>query len=366
MEGDTSKYAPPPPRSAHSRVLGHVRIATLCSPQLGVKGRSNGSVPGAGHHNYIQSINRPKCTAGKANPTAHRPSRTLEARCLDEQDEQCTCRTHTDTHTAVVPGIHPSAKEVHSGTQWLNCQRLSDPSNSGGSPNRAGGRVQQKIEKTRHCSSQAKLQTHAWRSRRRFMCELGFVARAGLRPNPPRRHPTNPTAHKPSRTLETRCLDAQCTCRAHTHTHSSGAGDPPQSTAASKHRRDATAHAPNFSAHDGSSSSTHNNPTLWPSLGSCKLLSVPWSSGATHPAVLQRQDGLVTNAGRVVVRQRCDNLGVAGAAEKGFSTKEQVAAVLQAAAVYCMRERGSPMWLDPEMSGPTCCPGCYSVPRLLA
>ena len=35
----------------------------------------------------------------------------------------------------------------------------------------------------------------------------------------------NPTAHKPSRTLEIRCLDAQCTCR----THSSGAGDPPQS-----------------------------------------------------------------------------------------------------------------------------------------
>ena len=32
-----------------------------------------------------------------------------------------------------------------------------------------------------------------------------------------------PTAHKPSRTLDTRCLDAQCICR----THSSGAGDPP-------------------------------------------------------------------------------------------------------------------------------------------
>ena len=33
----------------------------------------------------------------------------------------------------------------------------------------------------------------------------------------------NPTAHKPSRTLQTRRLDAQCTC----HTHSSGAGDSP-------------------------------------------------------------------------------------------------------------------------------------------
>ena len=54
---------------------------------------------------------------------------------------------------------------------------------------------------------------------------------------------------------------------------------------------------------------------------------------------LQRQDGLVTNAGRVVVRQQCDNLGVVGAAAKGFSMKEPVAAVLQAAAVYCMRER---------------------------
>ena len=42
------------------------------------------------------------------------------------------------------------------------------------------------------------------------------MARAGLRPNPPQRDPTNPTAHKPSRTLETRCLDAQCTCRTHT------------------------------------------------------------------------------------------------------------------------------------------------------
>ncbi|CAE7027690.1 unnamed protein product [Symbiodinium sp. CCMP2592] len=43
--------------------------------------------------------------------------------------------------------------------------------------------------------------------------------------------------------------------------------------------------------------------------------------------------------GRVVVRQRCDNLGVVGAAAKGFSMKEPVAAVLQAAAVFCMRER---------------------------
>ena len=31
-----------------------------------------------------------------------------------------------------------------------------------------------------------------------------------------RNRATNPTAHKPSRTLETRCLDAQCTCRTHT------------------------------------------------------------------------------------------------------------------------------------------------------
>ena len=36
-----------------------------------------------------------------ANPTAHKPSRTLETRCLDAQ---CTCRTHT---AAVVPGIYP-------------------------------------------------------------------------------------------------------------------------------------------------------------------------------------------------------------------------------------------------------------------
>ena len=55
--------------------------------------------------------------------------------------------------------------------------------------------------------------------------------------------------------------------------------------------------------------------------------------------VLQRQDGLVANAGRVVVRQFCDNLGVVGATSKGFSMKEPVAAVLQAAAVYCMREK---------------------------
>ena len=43
--------------------------------------------------------------------------------------------------------------------------------------------------------------------------------------------------------------------------------------------------------------------------------------------VLPRRDGLVTNAGRGVVRQRCDNLGVVGAAAKGFSMKEAVAAV---------------------------------------
>ena len=55
--------------------------------------------------------------------------------------------------------------------------------------------------------------------------------------------------------------------------------------------------------------------------------------------VLQRQDGIVTNAGRVVVRQRCDNLGVVGTSATGFSMKEPVAGVLQAAAVYCMRER---------------------------
>ena len=58
--------------------------------------------------------------------------------------------------------------------------------------------------------------------------------------------------------------------------------------------------------------------------------------------VLQRQDGLVTNAGRAVVRQQGDNLGVVGAAAKlklkGLSLKQPVAAELQAAAVCCMRE----------------------------
>ena len=108
------------------------------------------------------------------NPTAHKPSRTLETRCLDAQ---CTCHTHTHT-AAVVPGIYPSIEEVHSGTQWLNCHRPSDPSNSGGSPNRAGGRVQQKIEKTRHCSSQAKLQTHA---RRKSMTVHVLVRVCGMR-----------------------------------------------------------------------------------------------------------------------------------------------------------------------------------------
>ena len=49
---------------------------------------------------------------------------------------------------------------------------------SGGSPNRAGGRVQQKIEKTRHCSSQAKLQTHA---RRRSMKVHVLVRVCGTR-----------------------------------------------------------------------------------------------------------------------------------------------------------------------------------------
>ena len=111
-------------------------------------------------------------SSANTNPTAHKPSRTLETRCLDAQ---CTCRTHT---AAVVPGIYPSIEEVHSGTQWLNCQRPSDPSNSGGSPNRAGGRVQQKIEKTRHCSSQAKLQTHA---RRKSMTVHVLVRVCGTR-----------------------------------------------------------------------------------------------------------------------------------------------------------------------------------------
>ena len=104
-------------------------------------------------------------------------------------DAQCTCSTHT---AAVVPGIYPSIEEVHSGTQWLNCHRPSDPSNSGGSPNRAGGRVQQKIEKTRHCSSQAKLQTHA---RRKSMTVHVLVRVCGTRwpkaqPTPARPDPT--------------------------------------------------------------------------------------------------------------------------------------------------------------------------------
>ena len=123
------------------------------------------------------------------NPTAHKPSRTLETRCLDAQ---CTCRTHT---AAVVSGIYPSIEEVHSGTQWLNCQRPSDPSNSGGSPNRAGGRVQQKTEKTRHCSSQAKLQTHA---RRKSMTVHVLVRVCGTRW--PKAQPTPARPDQPYRT----------------------------------------------------------------------------------------------------------------------------------------------------------------------
>ena len=121
---------------------------------------------------------------------------------------------------------------------------------SDGSPNRAGGRVQQKTKR--------QINPRHWQPGKAANSRMAQSKTVHvLMPNPPQRDPTNPTAHKPSRTLETRCLDAQCTCR---RTHSSGAGDPPQSTAASKHRRDATAHAPNFGAHDGSNSSTHDNP----------------------------------------------------------------------------------------------------------
>ena len=145
-----------PPRNMGAPEKGGGRAGEQCLPQL-VKD----------HKSYARDPN-----ALQQNPTAHKPSRTLETRCLDAQ---CTCRTHT---AAVVSGIYPSIEEVHSGTQWLNCQRPSDPSNSGGSPNRAGGRVQQKTEKTRHCSSQAKLQTHA---RRKSMTVHVLVRVCGTR-----------------------------------------------------------------------------------------------------------------------------------------------------------------------------------------
>ena len=84
----------------------------------------------------------------------------------------CTCRTHT--HTAVVPGIHPSVKKkTHSGTQWLNCRGY--PLHPTVAAARTGRAVQQKIEKTR--------QIHAWR-RRRFMCSLELCGTRWLEAQP--------------------------------------------------------------------------------------------------------------------------------------------------------------------------------------
>ena len=59
--------------------------------------------------------------------------------------------------------------------------------------------------------------------------------------------------------------------------------------------------------------------------------------------VLQRQDPesriRSPNVGCLAVRQRCDNLGVVGACEKGLSMKQPLASVLQATALFCMKER---------------------------
>ena len=137
-----------------------------------------------------QHANLPSpCQAKQGNnPTAHKPSMTLNPRGLDANLP----------HTAMVPGINLPVEEVHSGTHAVSSAKISPQCpwhiEAAAHTGRAGG-----CTSTQDAGSQAKAANSRKADSVRFMCYLGLVARAGTHPSatrPKARAESNiPTPH---------------------------------------------------------------------------------------------------------------------------------------------------------------------------
>ena len=111
-----------------------------------------------------QHANLPSpCQAKQGNnPTAHKPSMTLNTRCLDANLP----------HTATVPGINLPVEEVHSGTHAVSSAKISPQCpwhiEAAAHTGRAGG-----CTSTQDAGSQAKAANSRKADSVRFMCYKG-------------------------------------------------------------------------------------------------------------------------------------------------------------------------------------------------
>ena len=119
------------------------------------------SRPTVPHSNFNPPFNR----------TAHKPSSTLETRCwectMHMPHTQQWCRGSTPRRRSALGHTMAQVPDAIRSRVPYGTNKRRQPKQGG----RAGGCNKEREDKsTQDTGSQAKLQTHAWRSRRRFMC----------------------------------------------------------------------------------------------------------------------------------------------------------------------------------------------------